>query len=231
MEFQELLGHLRANVLRDRALPELWSDTELKLYLNEAQVEFARRTHCLVDDEAAFTLFETVVGEAQYALDNRILFINTAHVRKPTPDDPGAVPEDWTLMRDYTRGRIPRTITQRRPCAYTAQCNRNSFRLAAPADDVYEIQLMVARKPLAAMVAATDTPEIDEDYHLALVDYAAWRALSNNDPEKANMASGKDFRAAWDLQVRDAKRDIARLHAGATPQARGNWTGKVRRVR
>ena len=225
MTFQELLGHLRTNVLRDVALPVLWTDTELKRALNVGYKEFARRTHCLVDDESNFTRILTVVGDASYALDPRIIFINTADVRLV-----GAA-YDWAPLRDLTRGSIRRTIAERRPYAYTAQCNKGTLRLAAPADDIYEIQLMVARLPEADLVDAADEPEIDEDYHLALCDYAAWRALSNNDPEKANMAAANDFRAAWDLQVRDAKRNTARLHAGANPMARGNWTGKVSRAR
>lgn len=231
MNFQELVGHVRTNVLRDTALPSLWTDTELKRYLNEAHAEFARRTHCLLDDESAFTNFTTTAGVASYPLDPRIIAVLSAHVRKPLGVEPDAVEDEWLPMRDMTRGQIGRSIMQRRPWSYTAQASRHTIRLAAPADDVYEVQMLVARKPLALLADAAAEPEIDEDYHLALCDYAAWRSLSNNDPERANMEAAASFRATWDLQVRDAKRNQALLHAGAAPLVRGNWTGKIRRVR
>jgi hypothetical protein len=96
-------------------------------------------------------------------------------------------------------------------------------------DDVYEVRLIVARKPLKSLVTSKDVPEIDDEYHISLCDFAAWRALNNNDPEGSNMAAAKEFRASWDLTIRDVRRDMARMRLGVKPQARANWTGKQRR--
>jgi hypothetical protein len=227
MTLEDLLTHLRHSILRDVALPTLWTDAEFTLFLNEAQSNFARRTFCLSDDTSKFTCFETEPDIQGYALDPRILRI----------EELGLVLEDsnshktWIPLRDGTRHQVPRTFASGRPALYGTQVARHTLRLWPIPDDYYTVQMRVSRLPVTPMAAATDECEIDEDYQLALCDYAAWRALKNNNPEGANMASAADFRAAYELVVRDAKRDLATLHRGESAQARGNWTGKIYRGR
>jgi hypothetical protein len=227
MNLGDLRGHLRAEVLRDTALPQLWSDSELTTYLNEAYVAFCRRTHLLVDAESDFTTFDTVAGTARYALDPRVLRINRAGILGT---------DNYQELDTGTRHQIPVTHRGGRPVAFTTQTGIDVGTPGAAQilfypipDDVYTVVMEVARKPLSPLAAAADEPEIDEDYHLALCDYAAWRALSNNRPEGANMQAARPFREAFDLIVRDAKRNIALLRAGHHPRAVANWTGKVRR--
>lgn len=202
----------------------MWSDTELVRYLNEAHVQFARRTHCLIDDTSDFTTFDTVVGQQSYTLDQRIIFIGEAGLVITNEDGT----KTYYDLRDGARHSVRKTFRAGRPVQLTAQVARHTVRLSPVPDAVYTVVMSVARKPLYNMANGSDNPEIDEDYQLALCDYAAWRALTNNDPDGANMASAKTFRGQWDLHVRDAKRDIARLWAGANAQARSNWTGKTR---
>jgi hypothetical protein len=76
------------------------------------------------------------------------------------------------------------------------------------------------------MAADTDTPEIPEDYHLSLCDWAAYRALDNNDPDGGAMVDGSPFRAKFEMAVRDAKRDVYWMRTGPNRVARSNWTGK-----
>jgi len=223
MNLGDLMGHLRCNVLRDQAPPYLWSDTELLRYINEAQSIFARRTHCITDDESDFTTFQTVVGEKSYSLDPRIIFVAEAGI---VSDDGNGGNLSYCELVDRTRGQLKNSFVPGRPSAYNLQVASQKMRLYPVPDDVYTVVMMVARKPLYPLVNTKDQPEINEDYQLALTDYAAWKALTNNDPEKANMASALDFKASWSMAVRDAKRDLARLRAGSTPRARANWTGK-----
>lgn len=226
MNLNALIQHTRCAVLRDTALPYLWSDTELLLYLNEAEADFARRTHCLNDDTSTFTTFTTIAEQAVYELDRRIIFIADAGIIETAADE--AETRSWHPLRDGTRGQVKRTFSPGRPSCYTAQVSRHTLRLSPVPDAEYVVQLAVARRPLRRLAYPKDLPEIDEDYHLTLCDYAAWRALNNNDPDGSNTVAAKEFRAAYDLVVRDAKRDMARLWAGANAQARANWTGKRR---
>lgn len=213
----ELILHLRARVLRDTAKPYLWSDDELAQYLNEAQDQFARRTHQLSDEVSDFTFIETEAGVALYVLDPRIVFVkDVRHTDNGAP------------LRDRTRGQMRRTVSEGRPCVYTTDSAHKYLRLSPTPDAVYTLDLLVARKPLELLVNDEDVPEIEEDYHLVLCDWAAYRALRNNDPDGSNTVAAADFRADWELRVRDAKRDVIRLRAGNMPMARNNWTGKRR---
>ena len=224
MTLRELLGHLRCNVLRDTAVPPLWSDTELIRYLGQAEALFARHTHILTDSESDFTTFDTVAGQNLYALDKRIIFVAEAGIVLTAEDNS----QSWHPLRDRTRVQLRNNFVQGRPNEYTAQVNKQSIRLSPVPDDVYTVQLSVARKPKKVMTQPAESPEIDEEYQLALCDYAAWQALMNNDPDGSNTVAADKFRDKWDLVLRDVKRDMSKQRAGAYPRARGNWTGKIR---
>ena len=60
MTLEELLDHIGAHVLGDRAeyasgspSSPLWPDTVLVRYLNQAQKLFARKTYCILDSDSA----------------------------------------------------------------------------------------------------------------------------------------------------------------------------------
>lgn len=224
MTLRELLAHLRCSVLRDTASPTLWSDAEFKAFLNEAQANFARRTFCLSTDSEPFTTFDTEVGRQSYPLDPRVLRIDELGILDPNDGR-------WIPLRPGTRGQVPRTHVRGRPMHYTADAVRHTIRLAPIPDDVFTVEMVVRHLPLVPMSDPDDECSVDEDYQLALCDYAAWRALKNNSPEGAQMVPAGDFRAAYELHVRDAKRDLANLHRGEFAQARNNWTGKSYRGR
>jgi len=228
MTLGELLTNLRVSVLRDIAAPTLWSDPELTAFLNEAQANFARRTFCLVDDSSPFTAFTTIADQQEYDLDPSIVRVDYAAVVEHD-ENTGALVNTREL-RDGTRHQVPRTHGRGAPRLYTAQTARHRLRLYPVPEAAYQVQMAVCRLPVP-LEQPIDECEITEDYQLALCDYAAWRALKNNSPEGAQMMPAADFRAAYDLVVRDAKRDIAALHQGVFPQARGNWTGKSLRIR
>jgi hypothetical protein len=242
MTLNELLAHTRGPVLRDTAVPVLWTDAELTLYLNEAYRLFCVRTHCLVDSTSDFTTFELEPGIALYALDARIHRVNRLGL--VTEDDTVDPPvQNYSELVDGTRNQVPRVLYQGRPTTFTMQSSigpdevvstvsgtgRNILRFYPVPDEALTVIMTVARGPLAALSADDDEPEIEEIYQLALCDYAAWRALSNNDAERANMQAAGPFRASFDMTVRDAKRDLAVLRSGESPQARNNWTGKILR--
>lgn len=222
MNLSELMGHLRCAVLRDDAAPYLWQDTELLRYLNQAQLEFARRTHILSDDESAFTSFSTVAGTSTYEFDDRIIAITEIGLEI----DDGNGNLSYHGLRDRTRNQLKNSYSQGRPTQYNVQVAQNKIRLYPVPDAVYTVRMLVARKPLRDLQNGRDVPEIPEDYHLTLCNFAAMKALMNNDPERSQMQAATDFRGQWDLDVRDAKRYIAQLRGGVSPRARSNWTGK-----
>ena len=230
MKLNELVSHTRCSLLRDTAKPQLWTDTELVRFLNCGYKDFAIRTHNIIDDATpAYTTFDTVIGQDVYDLDPVVLLINELGIAEYDITDP-LLPllTNYTPLQDRMRGQGKRIFMSGRPYYYTAQVRTNSIRLIPTPDAVYTIEMVVARKPKYDLSQGTDTPEINEEYHLNLCDFAAWRALTGNDPDGTNMTAGKAFRDIYDLAVRDAKRALARERLGVSPQGRANWTGKKR---
>lgn len=215
MNVGELVEHIRSDVLRDEATPPLWSDALLVRYLNEAIDQFTIRTHCLQDETSTFTTVETVPGVTDYPLDPRIVF-----VAEVVDVERGAV------LRDRSRTRVGfRSITGR-PVSYRLDASHSKLKLYPTPDDEYELQMLVARKPLEPLVNDTDEPEIPEHFHLKLCDWVAYRCLRNNDPDGGKMMDAEPFRVDWEMTLRDAKRELYRLRTGANPMAARNWTGK-----
>lgn len=216
MTLGELIQYVRRDVLRDAEKPYLWSDELLTRYFNEAQDQFARRTHCLIDEESSFAVLETEVGESVYPLDPRVVFLYAIYNDNGRP------------LRDGPRRQMPNQPGEARPTAFTCDVSTGKLRLYPTPDATYTLNLRVARKPLQPLVNDGDAPEINEEYHLALCDWVAHRALRNNDVEAIQMAPSGEFRASWELSVRDAKRDVVRMNAGYSARAMINWTKKVR---
>lgn len=211
MNVRELLEHTRTRYLRDEEAPFLWSASELLRYLNEAENLFARRTHVLSDDDSAFTTITTVEGQSRYALDPRIIFVSEAY------NDTGI------RIKNATRNRMPRTPYEGKPRMYTLDAKVSSIRFGPTPDAAYDIDLVVARKPLTAMISKYDEPEIPEEYHLALCDYVAYKALRNNDTEASNTTAAENFRADWEKALTEAKRDVYHLRAGNSPRVVSDW--------
>lgn len=212
MTLEELLAHLRVSVLRDTAKPQLWSNGELTLYLNEAHEQFARRTHCLLDEESDFTSLDTEAGTALYTLNSAVVAVlEVFHA-------------DGTPVRNTARAKMSRSLGSAKPRHYSTDAKVRSMRLFPTPDAAYTLSMLVARKPTAKLVEDADEPEIDEDFHLALCEWAAYRALRNNDNDGTNVLDAGKFREGWELAIREGKR--AAMRSRRTALQLNNWTGK-----
>ena len=216
MTLNELLRHLRYNLLRDVTEPHLWGVDEMTRVLNEAQGLFARRTHILTDDSSDLTVLKLKPGKPRYQLDPRI--IHVLEVR----DDTGR------LLMDRRRRQLPRSLGEGKPLAYTLGSGASSIRVSPAPDDEYEYEMLVARRPKKGLTMGHEEPEIPEEYHLTLCDWAAYRLLRNNDAEGANADAAEGFMVEWERAVIEAKRDAMRWRMGSNPNATRNWTGARR---
>lgn len=185
-------------ILDDLVLPYQWESADLTRFLNEAQDQFARRTFCFLDSESAFTRITTAANQGRYPLDPLILAVVSAEDEQYTPLYPA-----MTI-------RTSSTATGK-PTRFTTRQNNKSILFWPVPDDSYEIQLLVARRPLAPMEDDEDEPEIPEEWHTTLCDWAAYKALTLTDPDHKNLKAGMERRADWEMQVRDAKREYYRF--------------------
>lgn len=233
MTLAELLTELRERVLRDVSTAvaagadgQLWSDSALALYLRDAEEKFAAGTLCLRDaSAAAVTQITLSAGQTDYTLDRRVLVVYAANQ--------GAT----HLGRTSYAARFGARAELSPAMAFTAPTNtgqplvfytdREAHKLGVyPAPDASSagvpLTLQVARLPLTPLSLSNlaAEPEIPAEYHLDLVEWAAWRALRNHDADidgDANnisvvMARSSAHRKRFEDAVAECKRRFKYLN-------------------
>ena len=224
----DLLDHVASGVLRDRAKyiegsdGELWSNTTLLNYLNEAENRFARGTFCILDDStSAVVTVPLVASTASYALHKSILKVFSVTLS----DSPVRLAaKSYTHLSD-TEAEMVDGLG--RPTGYWVDTSTRKIRFAAiPYTDEVGLsaKLRVARLPLAPMViSATSVPEIPEEYHLALCDWVVYRALMHQETDSEAQVDGHRFRATFENEIKSARRDIQILTEPPSQIKFGTW--------
>lgn len=211
MTGEELLRHLRVDILRDSSLPYLWSDDFIFLTLSEAESWFARGTYALQDNTQSI---QTEIGVAEYQLPAGVIMVLSAAESTNSKD-----------LHDHTRRFIPTNLltSTGTPSIFTLDESTNTIRLYPTPDAVYQINLRVARLPRQS-ITYTTTPEIPSQYHLDLVEYVAWKLLGSNDVDGQSVGASDRHMAEWKLRLRSAKGEYYRIRTGANPNVARSWT-------
>lgn len=239
MSLEELLEELRENILRDVSDEVghsqdsyLLDDRSLVRYIEEGVVKFAVGTLCIRDETTPdVTRIRLSPGVDSYALDPRVIAVFGARVghvnlRRTTYSGmtSGADVAYSTSIEDWGR--------QQTNCAprwfYT---DRESGKLGVwpvPGEDVVGVDLIlrVARKPLRKL-EATDLkaePEIPDEYHLDILEWAAWRALRNHDADLEALAKASQHRKRFEETVGELSKQSKRLLAQDVQfRVNANW--------
>lgn len=266
MLLADLLDTLRRDILHDRSdqvagdNDQLWSDTSLIRYIDQAQRRFARRSLCIRDGTTAATRFTTVAFQQDYALDPAILsvysirslgngaWINGVYVAGAynTASPPVFVPSGLPIIYPDAAdlGRSGHAARGRRDVADLPYFDVNNVSTLGPGKPlVYELdefmvdnagsaggvslrlypipdvanagavmQMRVARLPASRLTPANlqAVPEIPEDYHLDMLDYAAYLALRIVDHELGDPVRAQEFLQSFDKHVEEARVEILR---------------------
>lgn len=232
MDLEALLGELRGNVLRDDAEiasgpdDSLWSDETLVRYINDAQQQFARRTLALRDNSTPQVVeVALAAGIASYALHKSVLAVVSAAYDTDTTDLARA---GHSVFRTYAKEdpawldpSTAATWTPGRPRAYSTDETLDSDSKGSVTMVVYPtptsteegkiIHLRVARLPLRRFDIETMDAEceLEEDYQLDMLEWAAFRALMNSDID-GHKTEAKDHEARFMKATRDVRRDLMR---------------------
>lgn len=203
MNVAELLDELRGGILRDTTSlisgnsDLLWTDDRLVSYINQAHIRFCKRTQILRDNTTpTVTQITLVAGQSEYTLDKSVLAVLSVRYNTDTVNLPRAsveildtrAPVNYPWFDVNTNVALP----PGRPRAWTTDQAFRTFRVY-PAPTATEegtvIYMRVARLPLVALTV-NDTfavPEVPEEYHFDLLEWAAFKALSNMDPDSGNV--------------------------------------------
>lgn len=236
MTLGELLQYLRGAILNDRtdrisgSADYLWEDATLVTNINEAQRRFARRSLVLRDGSTdEVTLVTLVAGQAEYPLHEAVLGVLSAKrtgqvadlqrvghaalagYRAPSDSwvDPASLnnlPAGATLA--YATDE---TLSDNDANSYIQPVMR-VYPTPSAAEAGQTIRLRVVRAPLQRFTvdALSMQPELPEDYHIPMLDWAAYLALRIVDDDAGTPKRAQEFAAAFEQHVIDARREVMR---------------------
>ena len=220
MNLRELLEELRENILRDvsdavnrPADDQLFSDKSLVRYIDEAQTRFAVLSMCLRDESTpAICQVPLLPGQEQYALDARVVAVLGAtldryHLARTTY---GAL---MSASSSVVRGANAATGSDGCPRLFYSDRETGKLGVYPAPSAAATLRLRVVRKPLAPLVV-TDLnaePEIPTEWHLDMLEWAAYRALRNHDTDAENMAKANSHKKRFEDTVLELQRQAKRL--------------------
>lgn len=234
MNLEELLTELRENVLRDDAElasgpnDQLWSDDALIRYINDAQQRFARRTLSLRDASTPDVVeVALATGVSTYVLHKSVLAVVSARYDTDTTDL-GRIGR--MRVQELPREDLPyfdpttiTTLPPGPPIAFSTDETLDVDTKGAVTMVVYPtptadengkiVSLRVARLPLTAFTVndLNAECELQDEYHLDMLEWAAYRALRNSDIDghsDAAVRHEKRFEDAVAEVLKDVRRKM-----------------------
>lgn len=236
MKLEELLEQCAKEHLDDRTDlidgdPDvLWPDTTLVRYMNEAERYICRRAWVLIETGIAPAgHLVLVTGKTIYTLHKSVLRVFDAtpsgqlaplgraddiNLRNPYPPSADAFDVGQAAAIAANTLNIPGP-----PLALASDAGTKQLRVApTPTSDQNGliVTLKVARMPICQLDVNKPNacPEIPEEYHLWLSDYAAGRALLQANVDSQSKAEGRELVAKFEQNVKEARQDRQRASLG-----------------
>lgn len=229
MQLKELLEHVTAEVLQDRAAivsgpsKHLWSDALAVRYFNEAEQMFARKTYCLLDSTSSICTITLVAGTSEYALDSSIKQVLNVRMSDNGVDMKRATHEEIDVSI-----QVGALASPSYPWVWSTDEGSRVLRVYPVPDAtaaLNTLKIRVIRMPTTALSlsALTAEPQIPEEYHLNLCDWVAYRALTHQDVDGNNRKEALQFRAEFMNAIKDARAETKRLYQPPGKVKFGGW--------
>lgn len=224
MNLQELLDELRGNILRDvsdaigGASDKLWTDDTLVRYINDGYRRFCRRTLLIRDASTPdVTQITLAVGVDRYPLHKDVLAVLTARIEGKEYDLHKTTHDSLAgAVTNSDRAIVTSNTPPSQEPRWFAMDEENRILRLSPnvgADfDGKIIQMRVARMPKAVLTVddLEAELEVDEDYHLDILEWAAYRALRNHDTDVENIGKATSHKNRFNEVVAEAEEDSRR---------------------
>lgn len=193
----ELLAELRS-VVKDRIAPYAWSDTRLTLWMSEGQDKFCAKTGYW-SDKTTYSV-TTVLGQQDYAINPRIISVRSIwDGTRPLLDAAGL-----TFSDEDFADTAPQS-----PIHYRTDLETGVITFFETVAAGITLSLRVHRKSKVAMTSGD--PEIPEEFQLALVEYAAYKAFGDHDRELQDPVKANDHYRNFLAYCKDGSRAYRRL--------------------
>lgn len=231
MTLRELLRELRENILHDRShrvggdSDLLWSDETLVRYIDEAQRRLARQGLVIRDAQTPEVCrVQLVENVRQYDLHPSVVAVVSARLEDSARDlvrvghmflngyqPPDQHVHSVAAYADLPPGRVIAYSTDESISATeTDSFDAPVLRVfpAPRADALVPVLLRVVRMPLDRLsVSNLDAvPEVPSDFHLPMLDWAAYLALRMADIDAGLPQRAAEFRASFELTVAEARK-------------------------
>jgi hypothetical protein len=236
MKLGDLLSELRLNILNDRSdlvdgdSDYLWTDETLVRYINEAQRRFATRS-LIIRDATTPEVVDVVLqtGVSEYQLNAAVLAVISAKLEGEQTDlartghsilnrstQPADVNWDMALSSNVQPGKPAAIATDEQVVEDDAgTLSAVTLRVFPAPSSTYngqKIKLRVCRKPINELVLTNleAVPEVPEDHHLDMLDWAAYLALRIVDQDSGNRTRSNDFAVSFEGHVQQARTMVMR---------------------
>ena len=229
MNLGELLEELREGILHDNSdqvagggVSQLWSDRRLVLYIDQAQRRMARQALMIRDKMP----LETEALKREYPLDPSVVAVisvrahgdladlsRAGHALFDTYHTPDTYFFDPSSLSALPPGKMMSFDTDEQVAPDEDGSMGTMVLRVYPAPDavhVQKLQMRVIRLPLNHLTLddMKAVPEIPEEHHLDMLDWAAYLALRKVDVDAGNPELAAAFRASFEAHCKEA-RDIA----------------------
>lgn len=229
MNLGELLEELRENILHDRSdriageSDRLWSDRTLIRYINESERRMAREALMIRDNTTSEVCrLETEPMVKEYALHPSVCGVISArcvgdvadlaragHASFDTYHTPDAYFFDPSSLAQLPPGKIVAWDSDEGVLPdENGSMGRMQLRVYPAPDPVHAvpIHLRVVRYPMRRLKRKGDVPEIPEEHHLDMLDWAAYLALRIADIDAGMPDRAIEFRQSFETHVAEARK-------------------------
>jgi hypothetical protein len=195
----------------DEAEPQLWSDFEFFVYLNDAQDVFVRETGGLSDRRSTWTTMKYKTGDKFRKYNPRILRISGAQdenkkfigIRNFDNIESGMASDDYgnrtiNSFDDDLTGPVNFLITD---------VEAKEVQLYPVPDHDGTLQLFIKRLPLKEIEDGDSVLEINDQYHLELLSWVKYKCYSKQDSEVFDPKKAAEFRTEWDRCTKKAGKE------------------------
>lgn len=236
MNLGELLDELRSNVLHDRSdqiagtSDFLWSDATLVRYINAAQRRYARKSLILRDGTTPLVTQVTLkTGVENYMLHPAVLAVLSARMTGDTGDLTRAGHSAFNSYRapdaDFFDPSALAALPPGKPLAYDTDenlladddgslsvVNLRVYPAPSATHNNVVVTLRVIRLPIDRLTLddLRATPELPEDAHLEMLDWAAYLALRIVDVDGGMPERAREFAASFEAYVKTARDEMMR---------------------
>lgn len=238
MLLSDILEYIGSVFLDDRTdlvdgdADSLWSDETIVKYLNEGQRILCRRAWVIIETGVAPAGIITLqTGITLYKLHKSVLRVFDA--TPSTQAAPLGRTTDLALRDPYPAGldafdrgeaaALDSTTDTGAPIGIATDAGTRRVRVyptPTSTQNGVQMSLKIARMPIT-FLTLDDTsaePEVPEEMHMALCDYAAGRCLALPDVDFDTKKEGRDILASFYQQVREFRQDRQRAE-----HATGRW--------